>query len=46
MDQVMFYPSQRLVKNTLYTVNVNKGVTDLNGYALKEDYKLQFITMP
>jgi hypothetical protein len=46
MNQIVFYPSQQLKRNKLYTVNVGKGVTDLNGYALKEDYKLQFITMP
>ncbi|MBN1602549.1 MAG: Ig-like domain-containing protein [Chitinispirillaceae bacterium] len=46
MNRVVFYPSEQLKRNKLYTVNVHKGVTDLNGYALKEDYKLQFITMP
>jgi hypothetical protein len=46
MDRIAFYPLQQLKRNKLYTVNVGKGVTDLNGYALKEDYKLQFITMP
>lgn len=46
MNQIVFTQSTRLKNNSLYTVYVGSGVSDLNGYAMKEDYKLQFITMP
>lgn len=46
MSQVIFTQSAPLRNNTLYTVYLDRGVTDLNGYSMKEDYKIQFITMP
>jgi hypothetical protein len=46
LNQVSFFLSNSLRSNTLYTFTVGAGVKDLNGYAMKENYNLQFITVP
>ena len=46
LNQMCFVLSRDLKSNTLYTFSVGAGVKDLNGYAMKEDYNLQFITVP
>jgi hypothetical protein len=46
LSQMNFIPSRSLARNKLYTLTVGAGVKDLNGYPMKEDYNLQFITVP
>jgi hypothetical protein len=46
LRQMLFVPETELKHNMLYTLHVKPGVKDLNGYAMKDDYELQFITMP
>jgi hypothetical protein len=46
LNQVGFSLSNNLKSNTLYTFTIGAGVKDLNGYAMKENYNLQFITVP
>ncbi len=46
LNQVFYAVSRSLKRQTMYTFLVGAGVKDLNGYAMEEDYKLQFITVP
>jgi len=46
LTQMLFVPAAELQHNMLYTLHLNPGAKDLNGYAMKDGYDLQFITMP
>jgi hypothetical protein len=46
LNQISFSLSNSLKSNLLYTFTIGAGVKDLNGYAMKESYPLQFITVP
>jgi hypothetical protein len=46
LNQILIRPLVPLQKNMLYTLYLKPGAKDLNGYAMKTDYKLEFITMP
>ncbi len=46
LDRIWFNPSQNLNSNKLYTIYLKAGVKDLNGYGIKYDYDIQFLTMP
>jgi hypothetical protein len=46
LNQMLFTPVMELKHNMLYTLHLNPGAKDLGGYAMKEGYELQFITMP
>jgi hypothetical protein len=46
LNQVRYVLSNALKNSKLYSFTVGAGVKDLNGYAMKESYTLQFITVP
>ncbi len=46
LNQIAFALSNNMKSNTLYTFTIGAGVKDLNGYPMKENYTLQFITVP
>jgi hypothetical protein len=46
LDRIVFVPHQDLANNTLHTFYVKAGAKDLLGYAMKQDYKIEFITVP
>jgi hypothetical protein len=46
LNSILVRPSKKLARNTFYTLYLAPGAKDLNGYAMKTDYTLEFITMP
>lgn len=46
LNQMLFIPVTELKHNMLYTLHLMPGAKDLAGFAMKNDYTLQFITMP
>jgi hypothetical protein len=46
LNQISYGLSDGLKKSKLYSFTVGAGIKDLNGYAMKENYVLQFITVP
>jgi hypothetical protein len=46
LNQIRFMLSRDLKSSKLYSFTIGAGVKDLNGYAMKESYTLQFITVP
>jgi hypothetical protein len=46
LNQIIFDQSRDLKANTLHTLTIEPGAKDLNGYPMRNGYKLEFITMP
>ncbi len=46
LNQIRYILSRDLKGSKLYSFTIGAGVKDLNGYAMKEGYTLQFITVP
>jgi hypothetical protein len=46
LKQMLLTPVTELKHNMLYTLHLKPGAKDLGGFTMKNDYALQFITMP
>jgi Bacterial Ig-like domain len=46
LNQIRFTPATSLARNTFYKYTVAAGAKDLNGYAMKDSYEIDFVTAP